>query len=219
MAERSNIQSMRLPTPKLGMEELANTEADWHNNLYRVLCLPYAKQLAQVLRDINHKFFVVAFDECSYLGIRKSTQGSEYSRRSLWGMSLIALLRIIKASDNFDMQGISFWYLLLDTSPSVSDLASYGPNAPSYRLTKELSLLPPWTYLGFNQMVDVGHSKGIMTPADVLSVSHQKKYGRNVSSDTCTLPFFFFLIVLHFTVLVRPLEVRGAGGSTREAFF
>ena len=107
-------------------------------------------------------------------------------------MSLIALLRIIKASDKFDMQDITIWYLLLDTSSSVSDLAPFGPNASSFRLTKALSLLPPWTYLGFNQMVDVGHSK-VKKPDDVLKVGHQKTYGRPVSSDTCTFPFFFLM--------------------------
>ena len=98
---------------------------------------------------------------------------------------------------DFDMQGITIWYVLLDTSSSVSDLAPYGPNSPSFRLTKELSLLPSWTYLGFNQMVDVDLSKGIKKPADVLRVNYQKAYGRPVSSDTCTFPFFF---LLYFTL-------------------
>ena len=139
-----------------------------------------------------------------------------FSRRPLWGMSLIALLRIIKASDKFDMQDITIWYLLLDTSSPVSDLASYGSNASSSRLTKALSLLPPRIYLGFNLMVDVGHSK-VRKPGDVLKVGHQKAYGRLVSSDTCTSPLLFLLyFTLQYWSGLSTFEVLHAA---REKFF
>jgi hypothetical protein len=73
VAERSNLGRLRLPTPKFGMQGVVDSRADWHHNLYHLLCLPYMKELAHVLRDQNQKYFVVAFDECSYV-----------SRRPLW---------------------------------------------------------------------------------------------------------------------------------------
>ncbi|OBZ66715.1 hypothetical protein A0H81_13308 [Grifola frondosa] len=42
-----------------------------------------------------------------------------------WGMSLMALQRILKATDEFAFPGVRFWFLLLDTNCYVTNLAPY----------------------------------------------------------------------------------------------
>jgi hypothetical protein len=190
LAEYSNLEQLRLPSPKIGSEPAEPIKpADWHNKLYRILCLKQMKRLTRVLNDLKYKNLVFAFDECSYLGMQKIPHGSEPLHKPPWFMSLIALLRIIKASDRFDDHDVTVWYLVMDTSSSVSDLAPSGRNAPSFRLTKELIFLPPWTYLGFNQMVDGAHREKIKKPIDALGVTHQKAYGRPVSSPGHFFPY------------------------------
>jgi hypothetical protein len=178
----TQLQALRMPSPQIGSPNPA--VVDWHDDLYRVLCSPYAKELAQVLKRLQRTSFVIAFDECSYLGIQRPAEGTEPSRSPAWGKSLIALQRIIKAGDNADNHGVNFWYLLLDTNSSIFDLVPSGPNAPSSRLTQNLIMLPPWHHIGFNQMVNANHAQGIKTPADVLEVRHQQAYGRPVSNET-----------------------------------
>jgi hypothetical protein len=165
--------------PLQDMRDAQSTVAAWHISLFKHFCSAPAIQLAQVLRQLGQERFVLAFDECSQLGINKPMSNL---RESIMGMSLIALMRIIKASDKFNFEGVTIWYLILDTNSSIFEMFPQSLNAPSTRLTKELELLPPWSFLGFNQMVEAHHTANIQKPTDVLSVEFLKKYGRPVCS-------------------------------------
>jgi hypothetical protein len=180
---QSHIIASRFPTPLLGNDDTF-APADWHIRLFKCLCLPYATELAKVLKNMRQRYFILAFDECSELGLYQHPGGGRHPWSPNWGISLIALQRIIKAADTFSDLPITFWFLLLDTSSSIFDMVPHGPGAPSNRLTKELLPLPPWLYLGFNQMVAANVMAGIQKPTDVLSVQHSKTYGRPVSADT-----------------------------------
>jgi hypothetical protein len=168
-------------SPKLE-DKSTHTDPVYHKILYETLCLPNAKRLSLILKQEDFDKFVIAFDECSVLGFESP---HTESRGPSQDMSLIALQRIIKAGDQYDLDGVTIWYLLLDTNSSIFDLAPVGPNAPSYRLTAELTPLPVWPYLGFNQMVNPTHAQNIRHAADVLSLEHLKVYGRPVSGGTC----------------------------------
>lgn len=170
----------------------------WYETLYSKLCLPSAQKLLKLLDklQLDHRYFVLAFDECSEIGISASDDTGN-PEEDLWklqaGGSLIGLQRIIKAGDRYhvshDKCDITLWHLLLDTSSSISDLAPSGVTAVSSRLRNKLQVLPPWSYLGFNRMVDRNHTKKIKTPADVLTLKHQKPYGRPVSKEVACAYF------------------------------
>lgn len=177
------LKNLRTSSPKIGSDDdKIATPAQWHVKLFQCLCLIGAKELAGALEHTDAEYFVLAFDECSQLGIYKPHHDDGYQWKSTWGASLIALQRIIKAGDVVLDLPITFWHLLLDTSSSIFDMIPHGPNAPSHRLTKELVPLPPWTYLGFNQMTVKDIMAKVKKAADVLSVQHLKTYGRPVSS-------------------------------------
>lgn len=180
-ANHQALDGFRLKPPS-NSREYNNDAVEWHNILVRLFCSGPLKALAQVLLNLQQKYFVLVIDECSQLDTTR-TEDKELSGIPRWGMSLIALKRIIKAADVLSLEGFSFWFLLLDTSSSIPDLRSRGPNAPSSRLTPNHVPLPPWPYLGFNQMVNKRHSSDIQRPSDVLSVQHLKAYGRPVSGD------------------------------------
>jgi hypothetical protein len=168
----------------------SHSAARWHTDLYKELCLPSAERLALILRSLGCEYFVFAFDECSYLGTQKSTTSN---RAPACEISLIALRRVIKAGDAYHEHGVTFWYLLLDTDPSILDLAPSGPNAPPSpgNIENEFAPLPLWPYIGFNQMVSETHTEKIQIPADVLKLDHQKAYGRPVSVDTPCASFTY----------------------------
>ena len=141
---------------------------DYHKTLYDTLCLANAKRLLQILSQKKYNKFVIAFDECLVLNFK-----SMHTQSNL-DMSLVALQRIIKASDQYDHSGVSMWYLLLDTNSSIFDLAPVVPNTSSSRLAPEPIPLPIWPYLGFNQMANPTHTQSIKHAADVLSLEHLK---------------------------------------------
>jgi hypothetical protein len=184
----------------------------WHRDLYKALCLPSAERLARFLKGLGCDYFVLAFDECSYSGIKKIVTDTTPVRKS--GMSLLALRRVIAAGAEYDRHGVILWYLFLDTDSSMFNPTPSGPLTPSARPTNEVVPLPLWTYLGFDQMVSETHAKNIQKPADVLKLDHQKAYGRPVSIDTPCASFTY----CHLSpVLVDPrgrcvntLSIQGA---------
>jgi hypothetical protein len=165
----------------------SDTATAWYDSLYRKFCLPSAQKLIRLLNnlELDHRFFVFAFDECSYL---HTTQLNNRPWEPHLGASLIGLQRIIKAGDKYHQTSdVALWHLFLDTDLTIFDLAPSIPDVHSYRIPNGLMLLPPWPYLGFNQMVGGRHIQNINTPADILTLKHQKIYGRPVSNETmCT---------------------------------
>jgi hypothetical protein len=167
--EESSIKAARMPS---GTQGHPDTHPVWHNKLFRLLCLSYFEKLAHVLRNHNAKYLVIAFDEFSQL--------KTMERPLDLHPSLIALLHIIKAYDLFKAPDITFWFPFVDTDLSIYKLAC-GSKAQSMGLTKDLRILPPWPYVGFNQMVPKNIISRIQLPSDVLSIEHLKMYGRPVS--------------------------------------
>ena len=178
---KDNITKDPLRSPKRE-DESTPTGPEYHKTLYETFCLANAKRLSQILGQKKYNKFVIAFDECLVLNF-ESTRTQ--SRSPSLDMSLVALQRIIKASDQYDHDGLTIWYLLLDTNSSIFDLAPVVPNTSSSRLAAEPIPLPVWPYLGFNQMVNPTHAQSIKHAADVLSLEHLKAYGRPVSGGTC----------------------------------
>ena len=178
MTNRASIEASRL--------SYRNTELgappNYNRSLYHILYQPHTSRLSEIISRAGFNRFVIAFDECSKLNFRNNWRRSS-------DMSLIALQRIIKAGDYFEAHGVSIWYLLLDTNPSIfGPMAPPVPPSPSDRLTRDLIPLPVWPYLEFNQMVPAMYSEGIRTTAQALSISHLKAYGRPVSGDISFYP-------------------------------
>jgi hypothetical protein len=184
---KTAIEGMRLPSPR--PDDYARSVADWHSDLFRHFCLHSYKKLGEVLRNLGQPYFVFAFDECTQLG-NLTTLTKDRGPRE--GMTLIALQRIIKSFDAFSDAKFILWFLLLDTTSSIPDLLPQGPDAPSIRLTEGFIPLPPWPYIGFNQMVPQGHVVGLVKPSDAHHLRHVKVYGRPVSSDTSGNTAFLF---------------------------
>jgi hypothetical protein len=181
------IKGMRLLSPR--PINYARSVADWHNDLFEYFCLPSYQALVGVLRELGQEYFVFAFDECTEL---ENPVILSKDRKSQMGMTLIALQRIIKSLDAFSKGDDTLWFLLLDTTSSIPDLLPHGPNAPSIRLTEGYIPLPPWPYVGFNQVVPKGHIVGFRKPSDAHYLEHLKVYGRPVSSDTSGYIAFLF---------------------------
>ena len=154
----------------------------WHKRLFELLCHPSFEKLSQVLKRRHVKWFVLAVDECSELNSNRKSDPKHRGPR--WSMSLIALQRIIKAYDDF-VSEVPVWLLLLDTNSSVIGMSPFGKEAPSNRFEKGYRSLPPWPYVGFNQMAkkDLFVTKKKL-PTDVHSMEHLKLYGRPVSSTS-----------------------------------
>ncbi|OBZ66974.1 hypothetical protein A0H81_13300 [Grifola frondosa] len=149
----------------------------WHEELFTLLVKPSFDQLAEILAANNVNTFLVAFDECTQLDIIKKSPNIRRSTPPQWGMSLIALQRILKATDEFALPGVRFWFLLLDTNSSVTDLAPVGPNVPSYRLRSGFVPLPVWSCLGFDQLKPKRNDLP-QTPQGAHFLEHLRRYGR-----------------------------------------
>ena len=172
------IEAMRLPNPR--PTDCSRSVASWHIDLFRYFCFHRYQSLVEVLRKLGQECFVFAFDECTELG--KSVTLLK-DRNLQMGMTLIALQRIMKSFDAFSVEDITLWFLLLDTTSSIPDLLPHGPDAPSVRLTEGHIPLPPWPYIGFNQVVPKDHMVRFQKPSDAHHLSHVKVYGRPVSND------------------------------------
>jgi len=160
-----------------------NSNSEWHIKLFRLLTQPYFDTLSIVMKERCIKYFVLAFDEHSQLNFNQTPleSGQPPARYPLWGKSLIALRRIIKAYDGF-VSDVPFWFLILDTNLSPIDIVPPRKDASSNRFVKSYIPLPPWSSFGFNQMVEMDLSARIKLPTDVLTMQHLKRYGRPVSS-------------------------------------
>jgi len=71
----------------------------------------------------------------------------------------------------------TFWYLFLDTNSTIADFFPSRDKVSSARQT-ELAALPPWSYVGFDLMVDP--TATAQTPKEALSFNYLKAYGRPV---------------------------------------
>jgi hypothetical protein len=190
--EESSIKNLRMPSRFLNTERDPDAPLDWHTRLFRLLCLPHFQKLSLILKRNNTTYLVVAFDECSQLNAKEPPPQAWEPHPY---MTLIALQRIIKAYDSSKPSDVTIWFLLLDTNSSIYDLASWGAKATSKRLVKDFRILPPWPYVGFNQMVPQNIIDQIKLPSDVLATGHLKKYGRPVSvlSSHSNVLFIFLL--------------------------
>ena len=188
---KTTLEELRLPRPR--PENYSRSVADWHNDLFSHFCRGAYETFIGLLRELPQKCFVFAFDECTQLGKFFPSE----DRGPHVGMSLIALQCIIKSFDAFSVKDVIIWFLLLDTSSSIPNLHPGGPDAPSVRFNEGYIPLPPWPYVGFNQLVPKGHSESFKIPSDALHLRHLKVYGRPVSNDTLTI------LLLHSTLTDR----------------
>ncbi|KAF8324172.1 uncharacterized protein EI90DRAFT_2364887 [Cantharellus anzutake] len=92
---------------------LANEIDKWHKELCRHFCLKATKNLAIDLQRLGHDKFIAAFDECTNIISRSSTlklavgTGSKFLSLA-YMMSILALQRMIKAQDEFPIEGLNF---------------------------------------------------------------------------------------------------------------
>ncbi|OBZ69610.1 hypothetical protein A0H81_10227 [Grifola frondosa] len=152
----------------------------WHCELFELLAKPYFDQLGKILSANNIGRFLIAFDECTRLEMAKETEETKRTKKTTapqWGMSLMALQRILKASDAYTFSGARFWFLLLDTASYVTDFAPPGRNVSSFRLRRGFISLPIWSCLGFDQLKPEGQDLP-RKPKDAHFLEHLKKYGR-----------------------------------------
>ncbi|THG94313.1 hypothetical protein EW026_g7126, partial [Hermanssonia centrifuga] len=147
------LREKREHLDKLSNKKFENLRSvlTWHQDLFKILVLPAMTALAKSLHALNYKRFILAFDECGELNMGDLRRSSQLPiKRS----SLVALQRIIKASDIHQPSDVTFWSLLLDTKLSVFKFAATGAIASSFRLRDGFKPLPVWMYLGFDQMVE-----------------------------------------------------------------
>jgi hypothetical protein len=146
----------------------------WLKALVNHFCSLPAKRLAQVLRNFQQEYFILAFDECADLD-------DPWTYPDGKGMSLVALIRLFHVADALCVGDFTFWFLLLRRKVTIHHMSAESPFFsspwPAY------PVLPPWTYLGFNQMVGRRHSVDIRRPSDALSMQHLKAYGRPVGDE------------------------------------
>lgn len=136
-----------------------------------------AQELAERLSNLGHHYLIISFDECRLLNSRLSGSPRERWDRE---MSLTALQRVIKAADQHEPDSFKYWFTFIDTNPSAFLLVPpRGNDAPSTRLAQTLDPLPPWPFLGFDQMAP---EKLSTKPIDALALQHLKAFGRPVSS-------------------------------------
>lgn len=158
---------------KLDLENkgLSTCSPHWHVRLFAKFCQPAFDRLSAVLHAANQTKFFLALDECTTSGaLLPDERGPSRS------MSLIVIQRILKAAENMK-KPVSFWFLTLDTSPSAGMQHSSISLAPSSRLTADLTPLPPFTYMDFNQL---RHRLKKDTASASLSIENLKYLGRPV---------------------------------------
>lgn len=173
--EREWIKSRENPPangrPSTYAERVKTSVPDWHRRLFHKLCRPAFERLSAKLAAAGEKRFFLALDECTTLGAAEEDRGLP-SRK----ISLIALQRILKAAEIMK-HPVCFWFLLLDTNPSVGMLLPPGPFTSSSRLVLDLQPLPPFVYFGFNQYMELLRKE---TASDSLDLENLKKCGRPV---------------------------------------
>ncbi|KAI0699244.1 hypothetical protein BC835DRAFT_1331864 [Cytidiella melzeri] len=168
--EMLKTNSTQLATAFRNAEKSQNQhlDEDLLDDVYVMFCLKPALKVSQQLLDRQHTRLIIAFDECCSLNV------SEASRNP---MSLLPIWRVTKAADrHFSKNDLfHFWHFFMDTNLSVSSLVPpSGRLAPSARLVQTLTPLPPFTFLGFDQM----SGKPSSTPKGALCLSKVKLMGR-----------------------------------------
>jgi hypothetical protein len=160
----------------------------WHTQLYEILCLPHAQDLAVALQGHGFKYMVIRLDECLHWN-QESPAVDRYE--PTFGMSLITFQHIVKAADSsqLKMGGFTFWYTLLGTSSAVFDLVPRMEDGASTRLGSTLEPLHVWPYLGFNQMA-------LSTPSETPDAAPRPE-GSAFSVD----PY----VIFNITAIVCPL--------------
>lgn len=165
--------------------------------LYEYFCKENAAKVARLLVSRGHKELIIAFDECGALNVSPNVANS---------MSIMAVWRIVKAADQFSTQlwdGFAFWHTYLDTSSSVFALVPpKGKLAPSERLVASLEPLPPFVYLGFNQMWE----SGTKSPQEALKIAYIKRMGRPVSCYALAIDIYPQLSTSYGVRLVSTLR-------------
>jgi hypothetical protein len=180
----------------------------WYRTLYMTYCHPHTKSLAERLNrhtvgkgtgtgtgtgtgkrkrkadgedkdtsTLPPNFFVLGLDECSILNVRAPSRGDQAHNV----MSLLAVQRIIQAADAAPALdgGFTIWYTLLDTSSAVTELVPpRNSGSASLRLRDSLKPLPPWSLLGYDQMVPAQRS---LSPSEANQITHLRMFGRPVS--------------------------------------
>jgi hypothetical protein len=148
----------------------------WHHELFETFCLDPVRRVAKMLKG-QHEHVIIGFDECRHLNETPFEERTSPSSR----MSVVALRRIIKSADAYHFANIKLWCTLLDTDSSIFCLIPPNRVGDSNRLTGSLSPLPPWPYLGFDEMV-LRDFVGTPTPLYACKVDHLKMYGQPVCS-------------------------------------
>ncbi len=162
----SKLKSMR---EVRGISEAWEESSDlskWCSDLFSYFVEKPLSRLSDAVTKLGFKRFFFAFDECGYLN-----QGSKWDRRE---MSLVALLRIIKAA-SVKQFPVTFWHLLLDTSPHVLKLTSRR-DAPS----ADSAMQPIWLHLTWDVMIRPLPETALAI--DTLRLDNYRYYGRPVSS-------------------------------------
>jgi len=147
----------------------------WVWTVYKILVKSHRKKLAETMERLNikEKSVILVFDECRALETASVDAENPYPRSD---MRLISLMRVFKAADEFETDGLRIFALLLDTSSSIFELAPRGPKAPSNRLRDPFIHLPIWHYFGFHE--DVTKYEDYKTLVPLIDAA---KYGRVVS--------------------------------------
>jgi hypothetical protein len=182
---------------------------EWRVDLYRHFCLKAAESLAKALQSLKHDKFIIAFDECTNIKPRVTTDklvaGTDPKFLSpAHGISLLALQRMIKAQDSFPIRGFNYWFLFRDTSSTIAEFFHSRNKVSSARHATHTNL-PPWPYLGFDMMVE----SPAATPRSALSYNRLKDYGRPVRLIFPTLFFSNSLRSFHGSIgqpMVPPIS-------------
>ncbi|EIM81087.1 uncharacterized protein STEHIDRAFT_150135 [Stereum hirsutum FP-91666 SS1] len=167
---RLKEMSSRTSTSPKKIDFPLTTSVDWHKILFQKFCTKGFNDLNDKLVALGHDTFFLTLDECAALG--ETTEPVDIDPLS--HITLIAMHRILKAADTLNTK-VQFWFLLLDTDPSRYLREPSGPRNSSSRLVRPLLPLPPFVYLGFNQMA---HGIKIRTAREALSIKHLQRFGR-----------------------------------------
>ncbi|KAH9918641.1 uncharacterized protein B0H18DRAFT_937670 [Fomitopsis serialis] len=134
---------------KVSSDVPKDRSVEWHQALFERFCRPASNHLSNQLASLGERKFFLALDECTALGSAGNSRGAP---SPLPRSSLVAFQRILKAAEILEWP-VCFWFLLLDTNPSV--IMPHPSSDVSFsRRASDLKPLPPFVYLGFNQLID-----------------------------------------------------------------
>ncbi|KAF8324217.1 uncharacterized protein EI90DRAFT_3076370 [Cantharellus anzutake] len=99
------------------------------------------------LQRLKHDKFIIAFDECKNIKplVPFAERVGTRILSPIYGISLLALQRMIKTQDLFAIQGFEFWFLFLDSSFTTAEFPrSHSRNEVSSARHAAFLPLPPW---------------------------------------------------------------------------